>query len=389
MLPTGEFSHFIRNVSNIPLLTAKQEVQLATQLHAAKTGYWQLLLSNKATQKWCYHFLQAQLELMLTSKVRTVVPRRVLLRVKALVTLKSLPQAAGAVQKLDWGNTWWAKCYKKLLRTKPTPKALLRQIRAKQAEARVAKEKLFFGNVRLAIKQASTCSMGTDHLSMFDLIQEGYTSLWHTIDRFDPARKCRLATYIIWWINHDIHRAQANKGKTIRLPVHAIEMHQKVYKAIAMARLQTGVTPTTDDLSKQIKLSKVNVLLAQQLPVPFQLDETEPSEEGTNFNRVYLGTIPNGGASPEDAAIANNTKAYVQKLMVGLTERERYVITHRFGLHNKDEGTLSDIGNAIGISRERVRQLEQIALSKMNFQGMGLNIGINRKRTRNIKKVSV
>ena len=368
MQPGKSLAQFIANVHNFPLLTVEQEIQLSKQLHIAKAERWQLLLSYKPTQAYMYAFLRTKLTDMLGSKSKLPVSRRTLQRVLVQLDSQDVAQLAKSIQNIDWDNAWWAKCYKKLSARK-VPKSLLKQIQKKQMEMLSVKDRIFMGNVRFTIMQARKFSKQTDHLDIFDMIQEGYVALWHMMDKYTVTRKCRFACFINWWLLHGFSRAQANLERTIRYPVHAIDLRHKVTKAIVIGQTKTGRYPSTEELVQELGISEKNVLWAQQMPVELKLEETKDSRRvGT---KLHWDLLASGGATPEDEVASRENMRVIQKLMTCLDDREKYVIIERYGLHGREEKDLKTIAKEIGKSRERVRQIEAAALHRLHYQGIG------------------
>ncbi len=201
-------------------------------------------------------------------------------------------------------------------------------------------------------------------LPLPDLIQEGNLGLMKAVDRFDPARGVRLSTYATWWIRQSIARAAGDRGRTIRLPIN---QGQRAGAGCAAPAKnwpeQLGREPTTEELANEAKLTPDQVettLLAAREPV--QLDELVGDEE----NRPRADLVADQESElPEEATARELLIESISFLLGALPSREARIIRLRFGLETGDTHSMSQIGQLMGYSRERIRQLQHAALSKL------------------------
>lgn len=224
-----------------------------------------------------------------------------------------------------------------------------------------AREHMIRANLRLVVKIAREYEgLG---LPLLDLINEGNIGLMKAVERFDPAKGGKLSTYSSWWIKQSIRRALANQGKTIRLPVHVAD---KIYHLrLAELRLQEalGREPTEEELAQELKTTPKKVAALRSAAVrPASLDAPLGDEDSSR-----LGEVVPDESSPNPAELLERrtTAAKVLELVNRLPEREASILRFRFGLHGGPEKTLEEVGRKFGVTRERVRQLQNLALSKL------------------------
>jgi len=228
------------------------------------------------------------------------------------------------------------------------------------AEGTKAKSRLWESNCRLVIAVARRYTR--KGVPLDDLIQEGNLGLELAIRRFDWRKGFRFSTYAHWWIRQSVSRAIANQARTIRVPVHAIEFMTHVFRAAEELHQKNGLEPDGKQLAEHMKVPMKRILEALQLfRTPMSLDLST----GDNENKIISDSIP----GPDDtAAMAERntlTEEVSGKLLDKLNFRERRILELRYGMADGEEHTLSYIGAEIGVTRERVRQIESEALRKL------------------------
>jgi RNA polymerase primary sigma factor len=224
-----------------------------------------------------------------------------------------------------------------------------------------AREQMIKANLRLVVKIANDFS--TFGLPLLDLISEGNIGLMKAVERFDPKKGGKLSTYASWWIKQSIKRALANQSKTIRLPVHLVDKIGKIRRVAARMTEELGREPTSEELADELGLAVAKVSHLKNVAVrPASLDARINADDETPFGDL----VSDEKAEDPFAALRDkDLRDEIVELLDVLDVRERRIIAYRFGLGGGRERTLEEVGKKFGVTRERIRQLQNIALLKM------------------------
>lgn len=227
---------------------------------------------------------------------------------------------------------------------------------------KAARDHMIKANLRLVVKIAMDYK--DFGLPLLDLISEGNIGLIKAVERFDPRKGGKLSTYAAWWIKQSIKRALANQSKTIRLPVHLVDKIAKMRRTAMALTEELGREPTDEEIAIELGIPTNKVAHLKSVSVrPASLD----APVGEESDSATFGDIvgDENAASPFESLRAKNVNADLHAMIESLDPREAEIIRYRFGLDGYDELTLEEVGRRFKVTRERVRQLQNLALSKM------------------------
>jgi RNA polymerase primary sigma factor len=237
----------------------------------------------------------------------------------------------------------------------------LRIIRAGEAKAQDGKKRLIEANLRLVVSIAKRYT--NRGLGFLDLVQEGNIGLMRAVEKFEYQRGYKFSTYATWWIRQSVSRAIADQARTIRIPVHMIETINKVVRSSRYLVQQLGREPTPEEIAAKMEmpLDKVRKVL-RIVKEPVSLETPIGDEEESSLGDFVEDRQT---VSPADAAVYTSLEEQTRKVLATLTPREEQILRMRFGIGEKSDYTLEEVGQRFAVTRERIRQIEAKALRKL------------------------
>jgi RNA polymerase primary sigma factor len=377
---------YFREMAELDVLKPDQELEAAQAIESLELALWEELLVYAPLTDYVLSLFEPELESPIAAlralRRAAGATRSAPTKANETKLRTAARKTAEALREADTDKLWQERVMLefdhiarglgepasgKRPRVVPSSKAFrehYRRVRVAARAAESARNDFVRANLRLVVSIARRFNHG--RMALADLIQEGNLGLMKAVERYDYRRGFRFSTYASWWIRHAISRALADKGREVRLPVHMIDAQHRISKATRELTAKLGRQPTSQEIAKaaNIAAGKIDKMRTYLVDQSFSLDRPVNDEDGRSLAE-YLQDPNADESSPIETMAADSMTLEMQRVLDELKPIEADILRKRFGFDDDNELTLKEIGKEYNLSRERIRQLQEQALSKM------------------------
>jgi RNA polymerase primary sigma factor len=379
----SSLARYMTELSGYELLTHADEIELAKDVERLEIEYWQALMSRPRAHIVVRDALTPHLELVpkelqgVARSARAAAASKAL-RAERTRYERAVQRAAAKLREadlhreavkavysavLEYAEQELAAIGKKQPRKAADVKAWIADVNHARRAQQDAKDRFVAANLRLVVSMARRYAR-EGRMPLGDLIQEGNLGLMKAVERFDHRRGFRFSTYASWWIRHALTRGLADKGRLVRLPVHALEARARLSRVARKLTSQTGVAPNLSELAAETGLAPDKVSAIENLSTESHSSLDAPV--GHDGDRTFVDLLRDEDqTSVEERMVQDGQKESLAELMGELTTFEAQILRYRYGFDDGEERTLKEIGDMYNLSRERIRQIQAFALEKM------------------------
>jgi RNA polymerase primary sigma factor len=379
---------YMSELSAYELLSRDDEIVFAQDVERLEIAYWRALLSLprafaalRPVLEACLEEVPAEIQSVQraarnagahtarrTQRVRYErAAHRLAERLRGLdVHREAVREAHAVVNQLFRGECTSLAAGVRPIRPTKASQRYLDEVEAARRMQQAAKDRFVAANLRLVVSMARRYARA-ERMPLADLIQEGNLGLIKAVERFDYRRGFRFSTYASWWIRHALTRGLADKARLVRLPVHALETRARVQRATRKLMAQHGSAPNMAQLVDATGLPEDKVQAANELSTEMHFSLDAPV--GAEADRSFVDFLQDDDASTiEQRMIDDGSKGDLRALLGELSPFEAQILRYRYGFEGGEERTLKEIGDMYNLSRERIRQIQALALTKMRVR---------------------
>jgi RNA polymerase primary sigma factor len=377
-------AEYFRAMSKFPVMSPEQETEAAHEIERCEVDRWAALLAHGPSAGLILTTLHEHLgkleseadpsdrdplsraRMQSESLLKTIGKAG---KVKAEAYPKGVRALAAMIRLQDADRLWVSRAREIVAESLGGDRACsaFRGVESAFRAHAIAKNRFVQANLRLVVSVARGYRRGV--MPLLDMIQEGNIGLMKGVDQFDASRGYRFSTYGAWWIRHTITRSLADKGRVVRLPVHILEARVHVYRATQVFLAQNGREPTLEELETKtgLSLARLKTLDLHRNSGTLSLDVKTGDFDDGGSGDTFLSSLRDEAPSPFDRKLEQDMARESRRLLGTLSPYDARILRGRFGIDD-EEHTLQELGDKLGVTRERVRQRQETSLAKLRLR---------------------